>query len=202
MSKHESHTNDKRSAISTLHALETPIPFLRSAYDGLSDVVSHSTGIDFSRPPGLSDVEWSEHPNYSLTVQSSAEECDINTIVNKFLRTGEMPDETAKPRYGDFTGAVNNYHDALNLIIEADEAFMQLPAKIRARFDNDAGQYVDFFNDPKNRAEAEELGLIQPRQESSTKAIQNKPVGEDSSAPVSEPKSSSKKGGKSASDDD
>lgn len=85
----------------------------------------------------------------TLAQQQFAEEADINTIVNKFLRTGEMPDEISKPQFGDFTAVVDNYHDALNFVIAADDAFSALPAKIRARFNNDAGAYVDFFNDPK-----------------------------------------------------
>lgn len=171
----------------SLQKSDNNIPFLRSAYDGFSDVVSAQTGL-FCEDP-------------TLAQQQFADEADINTIVNKFLRTGELPDETAKPRYGDFTGAVNNYHDALNLIIEADEAFMQLPAKIRARFNNDAGEYVEFFNNPDNRSEAEDLGLIEKRQESSSSSS-TKHVEDDSSAAAAAQNLPLPKGGKKASTGD
>jgi Chlamydia-phage Chp2 scaffold (Chlamy_scaf) len=48
----------------------------------------------------------------------------------------------------------------LNAVIAADAAFMQLPADIRTRFNNDAGAFVDFCSDENNRAEAEKLGLV------------------------------------------
>ncbi|WNK13684.1 MAG: internal scaffolding protein [Microvirus sp.] len=160
-------------------SLQKSAPILiRSAFDGLSDDVSRATGLECLDP--------------TLTQQQFADEADINTIVNKFLRTGVMPDEVSLPRFGDFTTTVDNYHDALNLVIAADEAFSELPAKIRARFDNDAGKYVDFFNDPKNRAEAEELGLISKRQESSDNDDSNTSVADDSSRAAASQKSSSK----------
>lgn len=46
-----------------------------------------------------------------------------------------------KPKFGDFLG-VSDYQTALNQVIEAEEAFDALPAKVRARFDN---QPVDFL---------------------------------------------------------
>jgi phage internal scaffolding protein len=161
-------------------SLQKTAPILiRSAFDGLSDEVSHATGLECLDP--------------TLTQQQFADEADINTIVNNFLRSGELPDEVSKPRFGDFTGTVDNYHDALNLVIAADEAFSELPAKIRARFDNDAGKYVDFFNDPKNRAEAEELGLIHPQQASSDNDDSNTSVADDASASSKSSSKASKK---------
>ena len=65
------------------------------------------------------------------------------------------------PQYGDFTDAMD-YHSALNAVIAADAAFMELPASVRARFSNDAGAFVAFCSDPANRAEAEALGLVMP----------------------------------------
>jgi phage internal scaffolding protein len=167
-----------------LYLQPLPNTMFRTAFDGLSDEVSNATGLFCPEP--------------TLAQQQFAEECDINTIVNQFLRGGEMPDNELKPQFGDFTGAISDYHAALNLVIAADEAFFALPASIRTRFHNDAAEYVDFFNDPKNRAEAEKLGLVQTRQESSTNDDSNTSVGDDSS----KKKSSSSKGVKSASNDD
>jgi hypothetical protein len=43
--------------------------------------------------------------------------------------------------------------------------FMSLPAKIRSRFQNDPGAFLDFVQNPENRDEMIELGLAkaQPR---------------------------------------
>ena len=95
----------------------------------------------------------------SLAKQSFQEECDINTIVRRFGLTGEMPSNVRMPTYGDFTG-ISNYQDALNAILEAEDSFMAMPAEIRARFQNDPAQFVEFCSDEANREEAVKMGLV------------------------------------------
>jgi len=98
-------------------------------------------------------------PEPTLAQQHAKDECDINTIVRRFGLTGELPSNVRAPQYGDFTMATD-YHTAMNAVIAANESFMQLPADIRTRFNNDAGAFVDFCSDENNRAEAEKLGLV------------------------------------------
>ena len=44
---------------------------------------------------------------------------------------------------------------------------MALPAHLRARFENDPAQLIDFLGDENNRSEAEKLGLLEvPKAES------------------------------------
>lgn len=97
----------------------------------------------------------------SLAQQHAKDECDINTIVRRFGLTGELPSNVRTPQYGDFSDATD-YHTALNAVRAADAAFMQLPADVRTRFNNDPGALVDFVSDDNNRAEAEKLGLVLP----------------------------------------
>lgn len=113
------------------------------AYD--ADAVSNETGL--------------ECKDKSLTVQDQAEEADINVLVERFGITGQMPQKVRMPTYGDFTG-VGDYQSALNAIKDAEAAFMQMPANVRSRFDNDAGKFVDFCSDPSNAEEALKLGLV------------------------------------------
>lgn len=98
----------------------------------------------------------------SLAKQSFREECDINTIIERFGLGYEMPDGVVAPTYGDFTH-VRDFHTAMNAIASANEAFDALPASVRARFQNDPGQFVDFVSEESNRAEAESLGLVVSR---------------------------------------
>jgi phage internal scaffolding protein len=100
----------------------------------------------------------------SLTVQSSLEESDINTIVKRFNLTGQLPDNLRVPQYGDFS-EITDYHTALNRVAAANEEFDKLPATLRARFQNDTGAFVDFCLDPKNEKELIELGLASKRVE-------------------------------------
>lgn len=126
------------------------MPFLRTPYNYDVDAVSDETGLKCEDP--------------SLAQQHSAEECDINYIVERFGVTGQLPENNRPmPTYGDFTG-ISDYRAALDAVAAADSAFMNLPAKVRERFDNDPALFVDFCSssDPADRSEAIELGLIPP----------------------------------------
>lgn len=102
----------------------------------------------------------------SMTIQSEKDFCDINKIVSRFKTTGLMTNlAKGLPQQGDFT-QVTDYHSALNQVIAAQDAFMALPAAVRKRFANDPGQLLSFVEDPQNRAEAIQLGLITSSQAS------------------------------------
>ncbi len=95
----------------------------------------------------------------SRAKQSFKQECDINQIMKKFKKTGLITHtNTHKGNYGDFIGATD-YHNSLNQIHAAQDAFATVPSEIRAKFDNDAGLFLDFVQDPENRDEMIEMGL-------------------------------------------
>lgn len=94
----------------------------------------------------------------SKTQQHMADECDINKLMERYSVTGEIPQRTMPPLQGDFTRAPT-YQEALNLMLEAKASFMQLPANVRSRFDNDPGQFIDFCSDEGNRDELRQMGL-------------------------------------------
>jgi len=71
-----------------------------------------------------------------------------------------MPQVANPPMYGDFTG-IFDFQTAQNAVIHAKQQFMELPAKLRARFDNSPQKLLEFLDDPENRNEAEFLGLVQ-----------------------------------------
>lgn len=120
-------------------------PFVRTRFNYDRATVSRETSLECCDP--------------SRTQQNFKEECDINTIVERFGLTGHMPDNIRVPEFGDFTG-VSDYHSMVNVVREAGESFMELPANIRDRFKNDPGEYVNFCLDSKNRPELESLGLV------------------------------------------
>lgn len=95
----------------------------------------------------------------TLTQQQFAEEVDINTIVDRFKISGEVPQLAKLPSYGDFTG-IFDFQTAQNAVVEANRAFMSMPAKLRTRFENDPHQFVEFFANPDNLEEAIQLGLV------------------------------------------
>jgi len=120
--------------------------FLRTPYNYDTDAASNESGLGCEDP--------------SLAQQHYKEECDINTILQKFNITGLLPESPLSPLYGDFSG-IGDYHTALNRVIAAQEEFDGLPATIRARFDNDPAKLIEFIENENNRTEAEELGLVE-----------------------------------------
>lgn len=110
-------------------------------------------------------------PAEGRTQQEFAEEADINTIVRRFGLTGELPENVRIPQSGDFTG-ITDYHSALNLIREADEGFMELPAELRARFEHDPGRLMAFLEDANNKEEAIKLGLVNKPPEVTRTAVE------------------------------
>lgn len=102
--------------------------------------------IDFTGDPGKTD-------------QSGSKDADINNIVATYHKTGVFP-EKGHELFADVSDAPS-YQDAMQTIINAENAFMALDAKTRKRFDNDAAQMLNFLHDPENRAEAIKLGMIE-----------------------------------------
>lgn len=97
----------------------------------------------------------------SLTNQGDLESTDINKIMSRYEKTGSITDllgTSRQPMYGDFT-EVKDYHTTLSAIRRTEQAFAQLPANVRNRFNNDPEALIKFLDDPKNDEEAGKLGL-------------------------------------------
>lgn len=106
----------------------------------------------------------------SMTRQSEADEADINTVMARFIRTGQLPSGNSKtPRYGDAIGIP--YDQALIAIQNAEEAFFALPALVRREFFNDPSKMEEFLMDPANDARAVELGLKEFKKPSSDELL-------------------------------
>ncbi|AXL14563.1 internal scaffolding protein [Microviridae sp.] len=113
----------------------------------------------------------------SLTKQSDKDKCDVNLILKKFEKTGQLPSNGSQPIYGDFSN-MPDYNKALNSIINAQDKFYNLPAEIRALFSNDPAQLIKFVDDPKNKDEAISLGLLPQQNLNSLNSTQTEGAGE------------------------
>lgn len=132
------------------------LPFLRNGVNYDRDAASFAAGTDCG--------------DEVVTVQASKEECDINVIVKRFGLTGELPENFKMPVSGDFT-FVGDYQSAMQVMRASDQAFMQVPAELRARFGNDPQQLMDFLENVDNRDEALKLGLLQKPPEKTRDAV-------------------------------
>lgn len=119
-------------------------PFVRSNFNYDVDLASLESGLRCDDP--------------SLTQQQFKDECDINYIVEQFGVTGKLPIVTVQPLAGDFSG-IDDYQSAVNAVKAAEQNFMALPSKIRARFGSDPKKFVDFCLDPGNIEAVREMGL-------------------------------------------
>lgn len=95
----------------------------------------------------------------SLTEQSHRDSCDINKIMANYEKTGVAPISGKIPTYGDFS-EVKDYAEALTLLMDANEAFMELPAKVRLEYQNDPALFLEAMEDPVKRQELVDKGLL------------------------------------------
>jgi len=106
-----------------------------------------------------------ECPEDVLTEQHHKDACSISQILAMYDKTGIITHvNRSKEAYGDFT-VVNEYQEALNRVIRADEAFSALPSDVRKRFDNDPGAFFEFATNPENVEEMVKMGLAKAFEE-------------------------------------
>lgn len=122
-------------------------PFVRSEFNYDMNEASDASGLACK--------------DKSLAQQQFKEEADINTIVERFHLTGQVPQLAHLPQYGDYEG-IFDFQSAMNTIRSAQEQFMSLPANIRARFHNEPQEFLEFCNNKENHAEARKLGILAP----------------------------------------
>lgn len=122
--------------------------FLRTMYNYDTDSVSDETAIGGFEP--------------TLTVQSEAENCDINVILKRFGQ-GVPPPINNRPPLDTDWDQVTSFQSAMELVVQARTSFMEVPADIRARFNNDPQKFLEFIYNDSNYDEALKLGLIEAR---------------------------------------
>jgi phage internal scaffolding protein len=95
-----------------------------------------------------------------LTVQASRDEVDINKIVARIQKGQAVPTLNGQAFFGDVS-ELGGLQDAFIKTREAEELFMQFPADVRSRFNNNPVEFVEFFEDPANLDEAVKLGFVE-----------------------------------------
>jgi len=97
----------------------------------------------------------------SRTKQSFKDECDINVIMRRYQQTGILDHvRDAVPQYLDATAI--EFQAAMDIVAQAQTIFEELPSAIRARFENDPAQLLEFVHDPANAVEAVAMGFLDP----------------------------------------
>lgn len=98
----------------------------------------------------------------SKTDPSYKSECDVNNILSKYVKTGEITHLARKTgSYAD----VSNVPDLLTAHTLPKQIFETLPVDVQRKFQTPA-KLIEFLQDPKNLKEAEKLGLLTIKDES------------------------------------
>lgn len=99
----------------------------------------------------------------SKTVQSEKHASDINNIMARAHKTGQLPVLMGRPEIQPLPDG-QTYQDALNKVIHAQQTFEQLPSEIRTVFDNDPKMMLHALeqsaSDPKVKENLQQLGLL------------------------------------------
>lgn len=123
--------------------------------------------MELRTPYSHDNNEWSDRwtltcKDKTRTQQQFKDSCNINKLFAKYLETGEMPQVINGLSYGDFTG-IFDFATAMNAVRRGQEVFMELPARIKNKFDNDPQKLLTWLADKDNFDEACKLGLLEKR---------------------------------------
>lgn len=105
-----------------------------------------------------------DHPTGGRRLVKQAEQgmSDINEIVRRAM-AGQMPSQNAqRPRYGDFSQGLD-FHQAVELVREAQEQFDRLPWQVKRACEQDPALFIDMCQDPESVRELVDLGLAVER---------------------------------------
>lgn len=98
-----------------------------------------------------------------FTIQSDRDDADINKIVARLEKGAQIRRlDLKEPFYGDVT-AFDGLQEAMIKVQNAEMLFMDFEAGIRERFDNDPVKFIEFLENPENKQEAIDLGIIKPQ---------------------------------------
>lgn len=99
----------------------------------------------------------------TMTRQAHKDETDINFVLAQYKKSGIAAHlNKYQGQYGEFHDM--DYHAAMQLVRDADEMFLSVPAEIRKRFGNDPQEFVDFVTNPDNVDELRRLKLLPKEQ--------------------------------------
>lgn len=120
--------------------------------------------FDYPRQPALF-CDQEKPSGKSRTQQHFRKEADINTIMQRYAKTGYLVDpsiaRTRQPIFADVSTGMD-YHALQLQLLDINTRFSAMPAELRERFDNSPEKCLNWLADPANAKEAGELGLLPP----------------------------------------
>jgi len=129
------------------------------------------------------------------TKQSFKDDCDINVIMSRFEKTGQLPPEHQREANYGFASA-DTFQDAMFITTTAQQMFDELPSAVRKRFGHDTAAFLEFATDDKNKDDLADMGLLSPEAtkavlvaRAAKEALDNQPAPKEADKPPAEAKS-------------
>ena len=96
----------------------------------------------------------------SKTKQSAEADSNINNIVRRFTKTGQLTHiSDVLGEYRDMSD-IPDLKEAMDIVADANSTFQELPAHIRKAMGHDAANFLPYIDDPNNQEQCEIWGLI------------------------------------------
>lgn len=104
-------------------------------------------------------ISLSIDPDDDLAQQEFKDESDINTIMARYMKTGQL-DYVNKhqPQYAEVDAI--DFQEAMETVAKGKSMFAALPSDVREKFHNSPAEFLEFINDEKNAEQAARMGLL------------------------------------------
>lgn len=80
-------------------------------------------------------------------IQSHADSCDINIILERYARGDVTALSRRQGLFADLSEMPRTYAEMLNVVIKAQAEFEALPANVKEKFDNDVNKFISRMDD-------------------------------------------------------
>lgn len=94
-----------------------------------------------------------------MTEQSHKDACDIRLIMDRAQRTGMLTHRVATEGQYQNLASRPQFDEAMRIIAHANTVFETIPAKIREQFNHDPAKFLEYIENPENRANMKEMGF-------------------------------------------
>jgi phage internal scaffolding protein len=92
--------------------------------------------------------------------QSHKKKQDINEIVKKHGGNLELIAANSNLQAMEMDEIpTNDFQEMMEMVVKAQQTFESIPSKIRARFNHNPAEYLDFIRNPANQDEMVSMGL-------------------------------------------
>lgn len=124
------------SSATVLEVTKSVVGLVTSAGETIKPVFSGSYN-----PDGTIRLTQIDTLDIKKEINSYRSQCDMSIILSKLMAGDTSVLSQRVPMYGDFTSFPKTYADMLTMVQRGAELFDQLPADVRAAFDNDRAKW-------------------------------------------------------------